>query len=128
MCCGFGIVRPFANHHCVVPGTAEYLTEVNTFVISDVIPILNACLVIIQAGEQCCPARAANRTVIELAEANSVMSQTVNIWRLDLATVATEVGEPQIIRHHDDDIRPGRRIRGRADTDTKNDAQHDRHR
>src|ERR1035438_6591184 len=59
----------------------------------------------IKPGEKRSTARTAARRVAEMREADAGLRQAIDIGRMDLAAVATEIAETHIVGHHDDDVR-----------------------
>ena len=57
-----------------------------------------------ETGDQRCPRRCAFGVVIKLRPAYSRLSKLIEIRCVDLAPIATEVREPHIVRHDEDDI------------------------
>ena len=71
--------------------------------------------VVIEAGEHRGARRRAHRIDVEVGVAHTTGSEGVEVGRVDLGAVAGEVGEPEIVGQHHDDVgrTGGRRREGR---------------
>ena len=58
------------------------------------------------AGEDGCARRPAAGCVVKLGEAQSVVREPIQVGRLNLATVTTDVGKTHVIRHDDQEVGP----------------------
>ena len=75
----------------------------------------------VHTGEQHRPRRRTHRRGMEVREAHAALGDRVDVGRANLATVRAQVREADVVRDHDDDVRPGggrspglrRRRRGR---------------
>ncbi len=67
----------------------------------------------LEPGEQRGPGRRAQRRGVEVRGADPARRERVEVWGVDLRAVATEVGEPEVVGEHHDDVRRARG-RGRA--------------
>ena len=108
---------PLAHHVGAVTGGLEGLGDRDTATIqlaaiavgaAIVHHVSDAGLMRIKPGEQRGARRAAAGRVVELRETHPALRQRVEVRRLDLTTVGTEVGVPHVVGHDDDDIRPRR--------------------
>ena len=63
-----------------------------------------------QAGEQCGPCRAATAAVVELPETNTTRGKSIQVRRVDLATMVAEIGKAHVIHQDQDNVRPFRRV------------------
>ena len=68
--------------------------------------VAHAGLVRVEAGQQGRAGRAAAGRVVEVAEAQAVRGQKIEVGGVDLAAVAAEVGEAHVVRHDEDDVGP----------------------
>lgn len=66
--------------------------------------VSDAHLMWVQSRHQCRSGRAATAAVVELIEANAAMGQSVDIGRVDLASVTTDVRVAHIVHHDQDDV------------------------
>ncbi len=80
----------------------------------------------IEPAVQTRPGRTAPGRVVELAEPQPARSQPVEVRRVDLSTVAPEIGEPHVVGEDHEDIGPGRagfggprRLRGQQHCDSE---------
>src|SRR5579872_2926369 len=64
-----------------------------------------AHLLRVVAGEQSGPRGPATGRVVKLGESQAVFRQSIEIGRLDLPAVATQVGISQIVGQNEDDVR-----------------------
>ena len=76
--------------------------------------VADACLMWIEPGQQACPARAASADVVELRESQPAGREGIQVRRVDLAAIAADVAETDIIGEQDDDVRSIRCIGGHA--------------
>ena len=60
----------------------------------------NPRLMRMQSRHQCRPGRATSPGIVELRKPHSTSGKTVNIWRINLAAVISQIGETHVI-HHD---------------------------
>ena len=67
----------------------------------------NAGLVGVESGEQRRTARAAARGVVELGEAQAAGGEAVEIGGVNLAAVAAEIAEADVVGENDDDVGTG---------------------
>ena len=58
----------------------------------------------VEAGHQSTASGPAAGSVVELREAQAVLRERIEIRRLNLAAIATEVGVTEIIREDEDDV------------------------
>jgi hypothetical protein len=66
--------------------------------------------VVVAPGEQAGPGGGAQRGGVEIGQPDPVSGQLVHHRGVDVRAVATELGEADVIEHHQDDVRgPGRR-------------------
>ena len=103
-------VVPLPGHQGAVAGGAQQLGE------GDVVAagaeagseVSQAHLVAVLAGEQRGAGGDAHRVVVEVGEAQSAGRQAVEIRGGDLAAVAAQVAEPQVVGHDQHDVRARR--------------------
>ena len=78
--------------------------------------VSHARLVRVKPRQQARPRRAAPRRVVELGEAQPVRRQRIQVGRPHLPAVTSQVREPHVIRHDQENVRPLslRRLRRRA--------------
>jgi len=104
---------PLAHDRGVVAGCSEHLGERHAPVVQSAVHALrlglsaavempHAGLMGIEPGEQCGPRRAAPRGVVKTCESQAAGRQRVDVRRGDLAAVAAEVAEPDVVHqdHH----------------------------
>lgn len=112
------VQMPLADVVAAVPGIAEHLAQRHATVVQAAQVGRSSCRVRIARGEagdsglgrvepghQRGATGAAARRVVEGLEADSVLSQRIDVGRVDLAAVATEVGVAEIVEQHDQDVR-----------------------
>ena len=81
--------------------------------------VADAGLVSVEAGQQGRTGRAAAGRVVEVAEAQAVGGQAIQVRSSDLAAVAAQVGEAHVVRHDEDDVGPGRGVGAAATGEPK---------
>ena len=58
----------------------------------------------ITTGEKSSARRRAQRSDVEVCEAKSLLSKTINVWGVNCRTKATKVRETQVVKQHHDHI------------------------
>jgi len=58
----------------------------------------------VEPGEERGPGGAASGGVVELGEADAVAGEGIEVWRVDFASVATDVGEADVVAEDDEDV------------------------
>ena len=100
---------PLANHGGVVPAGLQQLGDEYAFrKILGHVPVVTSMsgLLAVQAGQQRGPGGAADGIVVKTREAQTTLSQRVDVGRVDLAAVATEIGPTHVVDHDQQDIGP----------------------
>jgi hypothetical protein len=67
--------------------------------------------VVVAPGEQACPGRRAQRGRVEVGEAHAARGQPVEVRRVDIRPVATELRVADVVEHDHDDVRRASRCR-----------------
>jgi len=123
---GAGGVRhvPLAGHIRAVACGLERLGQGDALAV-DVAPVAgqlpvrlhaaHAGLVGVESREQLGAGRAAACAVVKLGEPNALGREGVEVGGLDLAPVATDVGEAHVVGHDEDHVRPRAGARRRGD-------------
>ena len=63
-----------------------------------------AGLVAVKSGQQRHPRAVALGCVVELGKPQSVRRESIQPWGFDLGTIASQVGEAEIVRHDENDV------------------------
>ena len=106
---------PFADHHRGIAVAAQHLggsrhiaadlgavTGEAGVVLRDV---AHPCGVAVEAREQAGTGGRAHRVHVEVAEPHTLGCEPVEVGRADLAAEAADVGEPDVVDQHEDDVR-----------------------
>ncbi len=69
-------------------------------------------LVAVEPGQERDARAVALGGVVELGEAQAVFREGIEMGRVDFGSVATEIGEAEVVRHDEDDVGPALRSGG----------------
>ena len=109
--CGF---QSFGDRHAF---TIDFAAV--TVVAAIVHHVAHASLVWVQTGHKTRTSRAATRGVIKLREPQSILSQLVQVGRIDLAAVTTDIRKSHVIGHDVNDVRFVSRDNMRGDKENR---------
>ena len=99
---------PLADHGGVVTAGLQQLGNEYAFrKILRLVPViaLVAGLLTVETGQQRCPGRTADGVVVKPGETQAARCQRVDVGSIDLATVASQVRIPHVVRHYEEHIR-----------------------
>jgi hypothetical protein len=66
----------------------------------------DACLMRMQTCQQTRPGGATTCSIVELGEAKPTRCQPIEVWRVDLASIAPQIRIAEIVRKNQDEVGP----------------------
>src|SRR5437868_3665439 len=105
---------PFADHRGAISGSSQRFGDGDAparklTAVRRLAKVLahraDADLMRILPRQQRSPRRAAARVVVELAEAHAALRERINVRRVNLTAVASEIGEAHVVGDDEDDVR-----------------------